>query len=98
MQKLLDKYSKIFQLEATQGYENKAVMGGLQALASTWPSEAREHSVSENLIPVITSILNHYPNLEIHNRRQALIEIGDLLSIPNIRSLPEYSNKRRKQS
>ena len=93
MQKLLDKYSKIFQLEATQGYENKAVMGGLQALASTWPSEAREHSVSENLIPVITSILNHYPNLEIHNRRQALIEIGDLLSIPNIRSLPEYSKQ-----
>lgn len=94
MQKLLDKYSKIFQLEATQGYENKAVMGGLQALASTWPSEAREHSVSENLIPVITSILNHYPNLEIHNRRQALIEIGDLLSIPNIRTLPEYSKQR----
>lgn len=94
MQKLLDKYSKIFQLEATQGYENKAVMGGLQALASTWPSEAREHSVSENLIPVITSILNHYPNLEVHNRRQALIEIGDLLSIPNIRTLPEYSKQR----
>ncbi len=97
MQKLLEKYQKIFQLEGSQGYENKAVMGGLQALASTWPSEAREHAVSENLIPVIASILNHYPNLEAQNRRQALIEIGDLLSIPNIRALPEDSNQPTEQ-
>ena len=29
MQKLLEKYFKIFQLEGRQGYENKAVMGGI---------------------------------------------------------------------
>ena len=88
MQKLLEKYYKIFQLEGNQGYQNKAVMGGMKALAAHWPSEARENSISENLIPVVTSILNHYPNLDEANRRKALLEIGDHLEIPNINTLP----------
>lgn len=93
MQKLLEKYYKIFQLEGNQGYQNKAVMGGMKALAAHWPSEARENSISENLIPVVTSILNHYPNLDEANRRKALLEIGDHLEIPNINTLPEYRPK-----
>lgn len=94
MQKLLEKYLKIFRLEANQGYENKAVMGGMKALAANWPSEARENAISENLIPVIASILNHYPDLEGKSRRQALIEIGDLLSISEIQSFPPFQGKQ----
>ncbi|NLB70660.1 MAG: ATP-dependent DNA helicase RecG [Chloroflexi bacterium] len=90
MQKLFEKYYKIFQLEGSQGYKDKAVMGGMRALATRWPSEARENAVSENLIPVVSSILNHYPDLDESDRRKALLEIGDCLSIPNIHSLPEF--------
>lgn len=90
MQKILNKYYKIFQLEASQGYENKAVMGGLQALGKTWPSEARENGVPESLIPVINSLLSQYAEIEPENRRKALLEIGDLLSIPDLQSLPKY--------
>ena len=93
MQKLQEKFYKIFQLEGSQGYENKAVMGGMKALAANWLSEARENAISENLIPVIFSILNHYLDLEGRSRREALIEVGDLLSIPNIQSLPAYTPK-----
>ena len=71
MQKILDKYYKIFQLEASQGYENKAVMGGLQALGKAWPSEARENGVSESLIPVISSLFRQYAEIEPENRRKA---------------------------
>lgn len=91
MQKLLDKFYKIFQLEASQGYKNRAVMGGLKALAKNWPSEARENAVSERLIPAIAAILTHYDELSGEDRRKALLEIGDLLSIPNIQTLPPYS-------
>lgn len=91
MQKIREKYFKIFQLEGSQGYENKAVMGGLQAMGKTWPSEAREQGVSESLIPVISSLFNHYPVLDPENRRKALLEIGDLLEIPNIQTLPNYN-------
>ena len=83
MQKLLEKFYKIFQLEGSQGYENRAVMGGMRALAKNWQSEARENAVSETLIPVIASILNHYPDLAGNSRRQALLEIGDLLQSQN---------------
>lgn len=96
MQKLLDKFYKIFQLEASQGYEDRAVMGGMRALAKNWQSEARENAVSETLIPVIASILNNYPNLEGYTRRQALLEIGDLLQIPNIETLPPHVAKEEK--
>ncbi len=90
MQKIREKYYKIFNLEGSQGYENRAVMGGLQALGKTWPSEAREQGVSESLIPVITMFFSRYPELEPDNRRNVLLEIGDLLSIPNIKTLPAY--------
>ncbi len=90
MQKIREKYFKIFQLEGSQGYENRAVMGGLQALGKTWPSEAREQGVSESLIPLISSFFNRYPIIEPENRRNVLLEIGDLLSIPNIKTLPAY--------
>jgi ATP-dependent DNA helicase RecG len=92
MQTIREKYFKIFQLEGSQGYENKAVMGGLQALGKTWPSEAREQGISESLIPVISSLFNQYPLIEPENRRNALLEIGDLLSIQNIQSLPKYEH------
>jgi ATP-dependent DNA helicase RecG len=90
MQKIKEKYFKIFQLEGSQGYENRAVMGGLQALGKSWPSEAREQGVSESLIPLISMFFNRYPDLEPENRRNVLLEIGDLLSIPNLKTLPEY--------
>ena len=93
MQKLLEKFYKIFQLEGSQGYENRAVMGGMRALAKNWQSEARENAVSETLIPVIASILNNYPDLVGNSRRQALLEIGDLLQIPQIETLPPYVAK-----
>jgi len=90
MQKIKDKYFKIFQLEGSQGYENRAVMGGLQALGKTWPSEAREQNVSESLIPVISMFFSRYPDLAPENRRNVLLEIGDLLSIADIKTLPAY--------
>ena len=83
-----DKLNKIFKLEAEFGYENRAVVGGLQKLAESWTAEARAEGISESLIPAITSILQYYPNLGLQDRWGALQEIGDLLGIARIRSLP----------
>lgn len=93
MSKLTDKYYKIFKLEGEQGYENRAVTGGIQRLAEIWPSDAREAGLQESLIPAITAILHHYPNLDTANRRAALLEVGDLLSIPNIQTLAPIREK-----
>lgn len=95
MNKTNEKYYKIFQLEGSQGYENRAVMGGLQALGKTWPSEAREQGLPESLIPAIGSMFSQYPNVEPANRRKILLEIGDLLSIANIQNLPEMTHTEK---
>ncbi|MGV8050616.1 MAG: ATP-dependent DNA helicase RecG [Anaerolineaceae bacterium] len=87
MRSITEKYFKIFKLEGEQGYENRAVMGGMQRLAEAWPAEAREAGFSESLIPVVSSILSHYKNLNVADRRAALLEVGDILEIPNISSL-----------
>jgi len=84
-----DKLYKIFKLESEFGYENKAVVGGLQKLADSWVNEARSEGIAESLVPAISSILTHYPNLNIEERWGALQEIGDLLDIRAISSLPK---------
>lgn len=88
MQKLADKYTKMFAQEAKLGYENKAIWGGIQALSKTWTSEARENGLDESLIPQVSAIFDSYPNLDRQARRQALLQVCELLSIP-LPSLPE---------
>ena len=88
MQKLAEKYTKMFTQEAKLGYENKAVWGGLQALGESWSSEARENGVDESLIPQVKAIFDAYPNLDGYARREALLQICKLLSIP-LPNLPE---------
>ena len=90
-----EKLFKIFKLEAELGYENRAVVGGLQRLAESWSAEARAEGVSEALIPAIASILTHYPNLDIEDRYDALQEIGDLLSIEKIKSLKKLGEVKK---
>lgn len=87
-----DKLLKIFKLESELGYQNRAVVGGIQKLAESWAFEARAEGISESLVPAITSILTHYPNLNVNERWGALHEIGDLLGISKIASLPKPSN------
>ncbi|NLC29468.1 MAG: hypothetical protein GX773_03325, partial [Chloroflexi bacterium] len=52
--------------------------------------------VSESLIPVISSLFRQYAEIEPENRRKALLEIGDILSIPDLQSLPRYEQTGNK--
>ena len=37
----IEKLQKFFKHEASRGYDNKAVMGGLSGMLSKWEAEAR---------------------------------------------------------
>jgi len=39
MNKATEKLSRIFKLEAKQGFENRAVMGGMVRLTQAWESD-----------------------------------------------------------
>src|SRR5512139_1635275 len=72
MKSSLQKILKIFKLEAERGYDNHAVMGGLDRLLDHWLPEARVDGVSEDLIQIIENRLRDYPRLSPTSRAEAL--------------------------
>lgn len=99
MQRSTEKLYKIFKLEAEFSYTNKAVVGGLEKLTSSWIGEARADGIAEETIQKVTAALNRYPNLDINGRVHALKEIGYILEIPGIKHLegPIEEEKQEKE-
>lgn len=87
MASISEKYAKIFRLEAAKGYQDKAVMGGLQRLTAAWISDAREAGLPEKLVADIASMLGSYHEQSAAARRQTLMEISSLLQLPGMREL-----------
>jgi ATP-dependent DNA helicase RecG len=66
------KLQKFFKLEAERGYDNHAVLGGLDRILDFWVSEARTEGVPEDLIQIITARLHDYPRLTSQSRAEVL--------------------------
>jgi ATP-dependent DNA helicase RecG len=69
--------NKMLSLEKQRGYDNKAVLGGLERLSDTWAPEAITQVDSKEerlLIEEIAGLLRQYPTLEERAQRTALVE------------------------
>ena len=47
MKKALKRLQRVLDLEASQGYKNKAVVGGIRQFATFWVGQARDEAVDE---------------------------------------------------
>jgi ATP-dependent DNA helicase RecG len=68
---------KMLSLEKERGYDNKAVLGGLERLSDTWAPEAvtQVNTKEERLIiEEVAGLLRQYPTLEEPSQRAALVE------------------------
>jgi len=63
---------KFFRLEAERGYDNKAVMGGLVNILSSWEMNAREDQLPEQTIQAVISRLRDYHRLSEESREETL--------------------------
>ncbi|OGO70064.1 MAG: ATP-dependent DNA helicase RecG [Chloroflexi bacterium RBG_19FT_COMBO_62_14] len=72
MNPALDKLTKYLRLEADRGYDNRAVVGGLDRILEPWEAEARASSLPEGLIQVVVSRLRDYAQLSPRSRQEAL--------------------------
>ncbi len=72
MQPSLEKLRKFFRLEAEQGYENRAIIGGFARIVDTWEAEARQDNLPEDLIEAVGSRLRSYHTLSPTSRQEAL--------------------------
>jgi ATP-dependent DNA helicase RecG len=86
-----EKLEKILQLEISQGYRNRAVIGGLESYAETWRKESLAQSHDEALrqqVDEITDLLRKYVEVDQAQRAQAIGEIQNRLASPSETTLP----------
>ncbi len=72
MKPSLQKLQKFFKLEAERGYDNRAVMGGLDRMLESWEAEARSDNVPEELIQIIRARIRDYGRLSEKSRAESL--------------------------
>lgn len=72
MKTSIQKLQKYFRLENDRGYDNKAVMGGLKNILSSWEGEARADGLPESIIQAVASRLRDYHRLSEDSRKIVL--------------------------
>lgn len=72
MKPSIQKLQKFFKLEAERGYDNHAVMGGLERMLDLWEAEALADDVPVDLIQVVTDRLRAYAHLSEKSRAETL--------------------------
>jgi ATP-dependent DNA helicase RecG len=86
-----EKLSKILRLEQSQGYRNRAVIGGLENLADIWQKEAQAEIQEETQVEQVNQIvdlLQHYAETDQSQRAQTVDNILDLLEQTSEARLP----------
>lgn len=77
MSRSFKRLQRVLKLEAQQGFQNKAVVGGMRQLATFWVTQAREEAVDEAdlaLVEQTAEALIGYDRLPGVSRRAALVE------------------------
>ena len=72
MKPSIKKLHNYFELEASRGFDNRAIMGGLERMLEPWEAEARGDALDEDLIQAVVSRIRDYPRLSVSSRREML--------------------------
>ncbi|OQY20743.1 MAG: hypothetical protein B6I34_08490 [Anaerolineaceae bacterium 4572_32.1] len=83
MASAFETLNKILKLEREQGYENKAVISGLEAMVRSWPVKAvREAPPTTPVVEEIVALLRDYGSLpDQAARRERVAQIVDKLAL-----------------
>ena len=72
MQPSLEKLRKLFRLEHDNGYQDRAVIGGLVKILDFWEAEARIGGVSEESVQAVSACLRSYHDMAQAERAESL--------------------------
>ena len=75
----VQKLVKYFDLEASRGFDDRAVMGGLERAVQPWQDEARQTGLSEETVATVSAALRHYSGLSPEERQKSLADVRALL-------------------
>jgi ATP-dependent DNA helicase RecG len=77
MARSFNRLERVLSLEAQQGYQNKAVVGGIRQFATFWIEQAREEAADEAdlaLVEQVTQVLMDYARLPGVEARASAVE------------------------
>lgn len=74
-----EKLQRYIRLESERGYDNRAVVGGLDKIIPWWEPEARICSIPEDTLQAILERLRTYPKVESEDRSRLVGELEKLL-------------------
>lgn len=74
-----EKLQRYIRLESERGYDNRAVVGGLDKIIPWWEPEARVSQVTEDTLQAILERLRAYPKAEGEDRSRLVAELEKLL-------------------
>ena len=89
----IEKLKKFFKLEAERGYDNRAVVGGLEKILPSWLAEAKSLGLPEEAIQIVNDGLNLYPSLDPVTREQKLNDILTQVSQKAEQSQPQVAER-----
>src|SRR3989304_10447995 len=72
MKPSLLKLKKFLKLEAERGYDNPAVLGGLENMLDPWEAEARAEELPQDLVEAVVSRLRDFHRFTEPSRQEAL--------------------------
>ena len=76
----VEKLQKFLNLEKDRGYDNRAVVGGLDKIVAAWKSEAEANNLPQPAVDQICSILGDYAGLDSENRARSIQNLLGLIS------------------
>ncbi len=75
MSSALEKIKKFLKLEIERGFDNRAVVGGLDKIIPAWEQEANREGIQPSVIQQILNRLTQYPALSFEQREQIVQDI-----------------------
>jgi ATP-dependent DNA helicase RecG len=103
MKRSFKRLERVLQLEKKQGFENRAVVGGIRQFATYWVDKAREEAIDETdraLVEQVAEVLHEYGRMPGHDARATAVQsildglarreerLGDQLPPPSPKKSP----------
>ncbi|WP_322793641.1 ATP-dependent DNA helicase RecG [Bellilinea sp.] len=92
MSSALEKIRKFLKLEIERGYDNRAVVGGLDKIIPAWEQEAHQDGLPSTVVRQICDKLSQYPSLSTDLREKIIQEILEIaVNSSNFAPEPAFS-------
>lgn len=79
MQSPVETLRRLIKLETSKNYDNRAVIGGLEAFLPTWQGQSQQTGYDTEIITAITGLIQKYSAADASQRKSLLDEITDLI-------------------